>query len=446
MGNLTSIGTPFTGGIPNIDWTSLATAVTVPISPHQLRSLSESEQIKDWTRRTTAVATKLAKDDPTQSLFQFATVVYNHAKGVGCDTIFYCPSIIDKTKMICVLTEFDQVTLEHVTTEVTKLVSKWDNYDKSNDASMKIFLVNSISPTIAENIAMETSPDDTSSIIWMRIIRKVLDGSMTRFENKRQEVRDFSPLKEPGQDVSLYCIKVRKALSELWQARELDWILILHIILALSKVTVQQFSVTYCIMGPIADAGIKAVRHMTPEAANSILLKTPYHWIKLLSDAEVSYSSLLSQGNWSPANSPKDKGIPQANLLEQRAGGDPSKTGTCHICKSPDHWANNCPNKGEQKGSESVPPTPPQSPTGDDGKKKPHWKHVPPTDGKTTKTNNNKTYHWCSKCFKGKGQWTLSHTSETHKGKEDAVPPQPPQAIANVMVQSDVSAFTTSWF
>jgi hypothetical protein len=452
MGNLTPSGTPFTGGIPKHDWSGLVTVSPIPLSPHQVRSQSESEQNKDWTRRTTPAAILLSKDDPKQSLFQFASVVYKHAEGVGCDTIFYCPSIIDPTVMICVLNQFEQVTLDHVVTEVTTLLPKWDIYDKGNDLSMKNYLLKSISPTLAEDIEMEMSlQGDTASILWMRIVRKVLDGSMARFEKKKEELKGLSPLKEPGQNVSLYCIKVRRILNELWQARQFDWTLILHIVSAFSEVTVPQFfATTYCFMLPIADAKIKSIQHMTLDAANRILLATPIHWIKLLSDAEDMYSSYVSQGKWPPAKSPKDSGSPQAHLLKQGAGGATKTKGVCHICKSPDHWANKCPQKGQQtKGADAATPgtVPPVVPPATDAKTKPpHWKHIPPTDGQQTKSKNGKTYHWCANCFKAKGQWTISHTTATHTGKVEDTTPQPavPQPAVNLF--ADLSQYSqASW-
>jgi hypothetical protein len=390
----------------------------------------------------------LTKDDPKQSLFQFASVVYKHAKYVGCDTIFYCPSIVDPNVMICVLNQFDQVTLNHVLTEVPKLVVNWDSYDKGNDESMKAYLLGAISPSLAEDIEMEMQmDDDTASILWMRIIRKLLDGSMTRYEKMKEEVKALSPLKEPGQNVSLYCVKVRRLLNELWQARQFDWMLILHIISGFSKVTVPMFSVTYCFMAPAVDAQIKAIHHLSLEAANKVLLKTPYHWLQILSEAEDRYKSLVTQDEWPPAKSPKDSSSPQAHLLKQGAGGEAKKKGVCHICKSPDHWANKCPQKGQQTKPGTTPPgtVPPTVPPATDAQKKPpHWKHVAPTDGKRTQNKNGKTYHWCTKCFKEKGQWTLSHTTETHKGKEATAQPEVTPPSVNLFAeQSDYSG--PSW-
>jgi hypothetical protein len=48
------------------------------------------------------------------------------------------------------------------------------------------------------------------------------------------------------------------------------------------------------------------------------------------------------------------------------------------------------------------------------------WMFLPPNLPSDTKTVNDRTYHWCTKCNRGNGQWVLAHTTNTHR--EDFVP------------------------
>jgi hypothetical protein len=48
----------------------------------------------------------------------------------------------------------------------------------------------------------------------------------------------------------------------------------------------------------------------------------------------------------------------------------------------------------------------------------PAWMVAPPiTSAETTKTQNGKTYAWCTKCHCGQGLWVCTHTTETHQGR-----------------------------
>jgi hypothetical protein len=49
------------------------------------------------------------------------------------------------------------------------------------------------------------------------------------------------------------------------------------------------------------------------------------------------------------------------------------------------------------------------------GRSNPEWVYTPPQNLAETKTVQNRTYHWCTKCNRGNSQWVSSHTNETHK-------------------------------
>ena len=45
---------------------------------------------------------------------------------------------------------------------------------------------------------------------------------------------------------------------------------------------------------------------------------------------------------------------------------------------------------------------------------KPGWL-LPLNQPSDTKTVNDRTYHWCTKCNRGNRQWVLAHTTDTHR-------------------------------
>jgi hypothetical protein len=43
------------------------------------------------------------------------------------------------------------------------------------------------------------------------------------------------------------------------------------------------------------------------------------------------------------------------------------------------------------------------------------WLYIPPTNITETKVIQNRTYHWCTKCNRGNGQWVITHKDSMHR-------------------------------
>jgi hypothetical protein len=89
---------------------------------------------------------------------------------------------------------------------------------------------------------------------------------------------------------------------------------------------------------------------------------------------------------------------------------------------------------------------------GKDGRQRsrsnPEWVYTPPQNLANTKTVQNRTYYWCTKCNRGNGQWVLSHNNETHKdnyihpnkGHDGTKPPCAQQTANGAQLQAKTSS------
>ena len=171
MGDVLRIGKddymPLTGGKPNRDWTGLDVTKS-RISALQYRPVGSSS-IKGYTSRTRGLRTKFNKDGELES---FVTDVMDHMKQTGLDTITYLPDPEDNNNMTSVVEHHGRFTLEYTKSAAAKVITKWDNYDKENDADAVLFLLNSLNNTFKKGIQQIITETDTFTVIRITTMRK----------------------------------------------------------------------------------------------------------------------------------------------------------------------------------------------------------------------------------------------------------------------------------
>ena len=116
---------PWTGGKPKKDWTGLEVTRS-RISALQYRPVGSSS-IKGYTSRTRGLRVKFNKDGELEC---FVTDVMDHIKQTCLDTITYLPDPADQKIMTTVVEHHGRFTLEYTKTESTKIITKWDGYDR----------------------------------------------------------------------------------------------------------------------------------------------------------------------------------------------------------------------------------------------------------------------------------------------------------------------------
>jgi hypothetical protein len=103
--------------------------------------------------------------------------------------------------------DHDQVTLKHVMAESVKCLPLFHVYDKDNDKSAHLYLESALHPTLYKELDLCQMSTDSACTTWMRILHLCSNGSIEKYNHMKDELKSLSPLKEPGENVELYCTK-----------------------------------------------------------------------------------------------------------------------------------------------------------------------------------------------------------------------------------------------
>jgi hypothetical protein len=140
----------------------------------------------------------------------------------------------------------------------------------------------------------------------MRILRLISSGSVERFNRKKDELKQLSPIKKAGESVSLYANKIRRICCEHKNAHHFEWLLVLAIIKALCQVSVESFRDIWHPKRLDLDSALSDSAYLSKDSAKRLMVKKGFHYTAILDLAEEAYHSLLDNVHWSPASTVKD--------------------------------------------------------------------------------------------------------------------------------------------
>jgi hypothetical protein len=157
MGDVAQIGVDkwaaWTGGKPKLDWSGFKTATADFETPNQMRPIYD---VKGYNHRKTGLTNKFKETD---TLIPFKKRVWTHLKDNGLDTITYLPDM--RKEMSCVIYDHSRYTLDSARTASLKQVKSYDKYDVTNNTAAIAFLLDSLSPALAETISKKLEETDS---------------------------------------------------------------------------------------------------------------------------------------------------------------------------------------------------------------------------------------------------------------------------------------------
>jgi hypothetical protein len=200
---------------------SLANVKAIKRSPNCSCPTKSSDQSRNWNYLTVPPLILFQKDGKDLDLYSYGVKVLAHLELTGMDSIMYVKSLSDDTNMVNVIKNFGQVTLYHVLDESEYYKNKFDSYDQDNETTARLNLESTLDPSLLKE------PGDFAGVTWRRILRLVSSGSVKRFNQKKDELKQLSPIKEADESsVSLYANKIRRIRCELENAHQFEWVLV----------------------------------------------------------------------------------------------------------------------------------------------------------------------------------------------------------------------------
>ena len=179
----------WTGGQPNITWTSLSTnAKSDPTNVYQYRPGSPAAAQKSTSHRETGIASPFSR---TSNLLDFIDEVNIYLKKTGMDTIAYRESKDSPGEMLFVITDYTKFNLADILTNDSTLRSRFDMYDRNNDDSATVWLLASIDASLRKEVTDRVSKSDGFVAHWLQLIACIQSVSFARFDKIKREIEDL---------------------------------------------------------------------------------------------------------------------------------------------------------------------------------------------------------------------------------------------------------------
>lgn len=140
----------WTGGVPKSDWSGLTDEQPLDYTtPNQLRPVYASSAQKGYNFRKTGIQDKFEKTD---DLMVFQTSIWDHLVDTGMETIAYIPDPVNTTSMVNVVKNHARFTTKSAAQMILIQVTQYDKYDKTNDRTARLYLLNSLSPALKQKV------------------------------------------------------------------------------------------------------------------------------------------------------------------------------------------------------------------------------------------------------------------------------------------------------
>ena len=446
------LNTPWIGGPPKDDWSG--TSLDVPAAPYCYRAEDAIFQMKSYGRRIEGNDLKFKRDDPNYSLLAFASDALSHMEVHGMDSVFYMTGVDSHggggKDLIRYHSGYTKLLVEGFIKECMdgppngQQPTYGGQLDELGLGALRdsgTWLMNSLDESLKGAIRHSLPPRPVGPLVWMSIVNEVQAESLARHRELIQKFENMKVSDFKGENVPDYCNAARDLLLQLERDRKLPNNHLYTIVLTLTEVSVQAFSVTWMAERRV----VQDFEIQSYGKEQSVIEAMPnyVHFSHLLDRAKADYHNLSKQWGSTAVSKKQDpvqaltskvdklatKVDQSLSLANGKGNGKPSdggkwakpKQGEPHTKEIDGRTMHYCSKCGGGKGRWTNHPTKDHKTpggggtgSGQDGTK---WNK--PSQGEPhSKEIDGKMMHYCSKCRNGKGRW-CNHLTKDHKTKEE---------------------------
>jgi len=146
-------------------------------------------------------------------------------------------------------------------------------------------------------------PDDTFPVAWMLLIEVLQLTSIQRFADIKLKIAAYKPLQESGQNIKVFCTKVKEVCDKLDKAGQFELATTLHIVENLLEAyggllyTLLLIETQRKVRAAIVKMGFEDNK----QAIKAYLIQEKLSYAKLLEEASREYKNLVNNKAWKPA-------------------------------------------------------------------------------------------------------------------------------------------------
>ena len=208
--------------MPLANWSKLS-----PIQPNcieyttRFRPLNPILDVKRLTARTKGIDQKFKKND---DLLIFQLKIWKHLVEHGLDTVAYLMNPSNMTTVLDVVNNQTCFVSDIAKTEsaIEDFALESDDMDRTNDTAATAFFINSLDPSVADDLVQDTEISDTFTSMWLKFIRSLCTNLLNRYKNIKAQICAKEPSQYAGQNIEAMARDIKKMAKGLRSAGQLD--------------------------------------------------------------------------------------------------------------------------------------------------------------------------------------------------------------------------------
>ena len=235
------------------------------------------------------------------------------------DTIAYLKDPMDATAMIHIVVDHPKFTSVKVKEEMEKQLSLYDKYNKSNDASSRDYLLDSLEKSFRRDVEDQSRDVKSFPELFMVIVRILTDDSIERWEIVKGEMRALVPQQYPGHDITLltkdFAIKARCLSAARLYEHTLTASFLKNILKAKWPETPKFALLT---INQTVQSAVEHIRFMDKSIADTYMANKKLLYTHVAEEANTRYLVALKQREWAAKSNLTDSKTPPASFPPTR--------------------------------------------------------------------------------------------------------------------------------